>query len=91
MLQFDRRRQAARFDEFLEHILQDVIGIGGTAHAAANEIAEFQLLALDGVGDALLLRAAVDEDVGGFMSWKTFQHRKYCGAIRLYFAPATLA
>lgn len=65
MLQFDRRRQAARFDEFLEHILLDVIGIGGIAHAAANEIAEFQLLALDGVGDALLLRAAGGRRCGG--------------------------
>ena len=51
----DRHQQAIGFHQFVEDVLQNVLGVARVGHAAANEIAQPGLLPLDHFGDPLVL------------------------------------
>jgi hypothetical protein len=55
----DRHQQAVRFDEGVEDVLQDVLGVARVGDAAANEIPQPRPLPVDDVGQPV-------RRIGGF-------------------------
>ena len=51
----DGHQQAIGFHQFVEDFLSDVLGVAGIGNAAADEVAQPRLLALDYLGDSLVL------------------------------------
>jgi hypothetical protein len=50
----DRHQSAVRFHELGKDLLRDVLDISRIGHAAADELAQARLLALDDAGDLLV-------------------------------------
>ena len=51
----DRHQQAIGFYQFVEDVLQDVLGVGGIGHPPADEIAQPGSLFRDDLGDLAIL------------------------------------
>ena len=51
----DRHQQTIRFHQFVEHVLQNVLGIARISHTPPNEVTQAGLLPLDHFGDLPVL------------------------------------